>query len=47
MYRGRSVALAIPCYNEELAVGIVVDEFAGIFPDADIFVFDNNFATLL
>lgn len=36
------IAILIPCYNEELTVGKVVEEFREQLPDADIYVFDNN-----
>ncbi|NLT68065.1 MAG: glycosyltransferase [Acidobacteria bacterium] len=36
------VAVLIPCYNEELTVGKVVDEFRKELPQANIYVFDNN-----
>ena len=36
------VAVLVPCYNEAVAIGRVVDDFRAALPDADIFVFDNN-----
>lgn len=36
------IAVLIPCYNEELTVGKVVQDFRQQLPDADIYVFDNN-----
>ena len=36
------IAVLIPCYNEEVAIGQVVRDFAGALPDARIFVYDNN-----
>lgn len=36
------VALLIPCYNEELTVGRVVEEFREQLPGASVYVFDNN-----
>lgn len=36
------VAVIIPCYNEELAIAQVVDDFKQIIPDAKIYVYDNN-----
>jgi len=36
------VAILIPCYNEELTVADVVQQFRAELPDADIYVFDNN-----
>ena len=37
-----SVAVLIPCYNEEAAVASVVTGFKAALPGADIFVYDNN-----
>ncbi len=37
-----SVAVVIPCYNEELTIAEVVRQFRAELPDADIYVFDNN-----
>jgi glycosyltransferase involved in cell wall biosynthesis len=37
-----SVAVLVPCYNEEAAVAKVVNDFRVALPDATIFVFDNN-----
>lgn len=39
---GISIALLIPCYNEELAVAKVVADFHANLPDAVIHVYDNN-----
>lgn len=36
------IAILIPCYNEELTVAQVVEEFREQMPDADTYVFDNN-----
>lgn len=36
------VAVLIPCYNEEMTVGKVVDDFHDRLPSADIYVYDNN-----
>ena len=35
-------AVLIPCYNEEITVGKVVDDFKKELPNADIYVYDNN-----
>lgn len=35
------VAVLIPCYNEELTVAQVVDDFAEELPEATIYVYDN------
>lgn len=37
-----TVAVLIPCYNEEQTVGKVVDDFRRVLPGADIWVYDNN-----
>lgn len=36
------VAVLIPCYNEELTIGKVVQDFKKSLPDAVIYVYDNN-----
>ena len=36
------IAILIPCYNEEAAIGNVVAGFRGALPGADIYVYDNN-----
>lgn len=36
------VAVAIPCFNEEAAIGAVIDEWRRELPGAEIVVFDNN-----
>lgn len=37
-----SVAVIVPCYNEEVAVGKVVADVRTAVPYADIYVYDNN-----
>jgi glycosyltransferase involved in cell wall biosynthesis len=37
-----SIAVLVPCYNEELTVGKVVDDFHRVLPDAEVWVYDNN-----
>jgi hypothetical protein len=37
-----SVAVLVPCYNEEKSIARVVRDFQDALPDATIFVFDNN-----
>ena len=37
-----SVAVLIPCYNEEAAIRKVVEDFRTRLPDATILVYDNN-----
>ena len=36
------VAVLIPCFNEAIAIGKVVRDFAGSLPQARIIVYDNN-----
>ncbi len=36
------VAIAIPCYNEAQTIEKVVRDYRAVFPQAQIFVFDNN-----
>src|SRR5713101_371959 len=36
------VAVLVPCFNEEAAVGTVVADFRKALPSAEIFVYDNN-----
>jgi len=36
------VAVLLPCYNEEAAIGTTVAGFRAALPDADIYVYDNN-----
>jgi glycosyltransferase involved in cell wall biosynthesis len=38
---GQSVAVVIPCRNEERTIGKVVDDFRRVLPDAHIVVVDN------
>src|SRR6266700_2514409 len=38
----QSVAVILPCRNEEAAVGATVTAFRAALPDAVIYVFDNN-----
>lgn len=37
-----SVAVLIPCYNEELTVGKVVADWKKRLPDSHVYVYDNN-----
>src|SRR5690242_2632727 len=36
------VAVLVPCYNEEAAIGKVVADFRAALPDAAVYVYDNN-----
>jgi glycosyltransferase involved in cell wall biosynthesis len=36
------IAILIPCYNEEAAIGQVVQDFRAALPGAEIYVYDNN-----
>src|SRR5215510_15693441 len=38
------VAVLVPCFNEEAAIGKVVADFRAALPDAAIYVYDNNSA---
>ena len=40
--RESRIAVLIPCFNEESAIGDVVKGFRGALPDARIYVYDNN-----
>lgn len=37
-----SIAVLIPCYNEEHAITQVVADFRAALPDAEVYVYDNN-----
>jgi glycosyltransferase involved in cell wall biosynthesis len=36
------IAVLLPCYNEELTIGKVIDDFQRVLPSATIYVYDNN-----
>lgn len=36
------VAVLLPCYNEEAAIGATIEGFRKALPDATIYVYDNN-----
>lgn len=40
--RGEGVAVLVPCYNEAVTVGKVVDDFRRELPLATVYVYDNN-----
>ncbi|PJM78650.1 glycosyl transferase [Bifidobacterium scaligerum] len=37
-----TIAVLLPCYNEEVTIGKVVRDFKAALPDAIIYVYDNN-----
>lgn len=37
-----SIAVLLPCYNEEATIGKVVRDFKAALPDATVYVYDNN-----
>jgi glycosyltransferase involved in cell wall biosynthesis len=39
---GLSIAVLLPCYNEEAAIARTVADFRAALPDAAIYVYDNN-----
>ena len=41
-FAGLKIAVLVPCYNEEVAIAKVVEDFRTALPEATIFVFDNN-----
>lgn len=40
--KSASIAILIPCYNEELTIKKVIRDFREALPDAVIYVYDNN-----
>lgn len=36
------IVVLLPCYNEELTIAKVIDDFKKMIPGADIYVYDNN-----
>src|SRR5579859_5364567 len=36
------VAALIPCYNEAVAIPVVIRDFAAALPEARVYVYDNN-----
>ena len=42
MNTNQKVAVLVPCYNEELTVSKVINDFKRELPKADIYVYDNN-----
>jgi glycosyltransferase involved in cell wall biosynthesis len=41
-FDGCSIAVLMPCHNEEVSIAKVVKDFPAALPTATIFVFDNN-----
>lgn len=41
LYRNFRVAVVVPCHNEELTVGLVIEGFRQALPEAMIYIFDN------
>ena len=37
-----SIAVLLPCYNEEVTIGTVVRDFKAALPKATVYVYDNN-----
>lgn len=37
-----TIAILIPCYNEAVTIGKVIDDFKHSLPSANIYVYDNN-----
>ncbi|MFD1253002.1 MULTISPECIES: glycosyltransferase [Devosia] len=42
LYRGNSVAVILPCYNEVDVIASVIAAFRAALPEAAVYVFDNN-----
>lgn len=38
----KDIAILVPCYNEELTIEKVIDDFQKNIPEAKIYVYDNN-----
>lgn len=38
----KKIAVLVPCYNEELTIKAVIEDFQNVIPEADIYVYDNN-----
>ena len=36
------IAILIPCFNEEVTIKSVINEFKSVLPEASIYVYDNN-----
>ena len=42
MTRPPTIAILVPCYNEEVTIRTVVADFRRVLPEATIYVYDNN-----
>lgn len=42
MYSNKKIAVIIPCFNEEQAIGKVITDFKNHVPSAHVYVFDNK-----
>jgi len=40
--KNRSIAILLPCYNEETTIAAVIESFRRVLPGATIYVYDNN-----
>src|SRR6185437_9030004 len=40
--KNRSIAVLLPCYNEEATVATVIEGFRRAVPGASVYVYDNN-----
>ena len=38
----QTIAVIIPCYNEAVTIGKVIDDFHRELPQATVYVYDNN-----
>lgn len=38
----KKIAVLIPCYNESQTIQKVIEDYKGVLPEADIYVYDNN-----
>lgn len=41
-YRNKKIAIVIPCYNEEIALPLVIRDCQNFLPEGNIHVFDND-----
>ena len=40
--QGVDIAVLVPCYNEAMTIGKVIDDFRRVLPTATVYVYDNN-----